>query len=524
MNSEIVAALLNNLTLIIPEAILGVTACILFLGSAFQPSRHLWAFVAVFGLVAAAAALVPAGFGSEHTRAEIFAAPLYVDRLAILVKWMAILGGAILLLASWNEVPDRQAGEYHGCLLLVVAGLCLTGSANELITLFLALELISIPTYVVLYLPRLDNASQEAAAKYFLLSIFSSAFLLFGFSYLYGLAGTTNIPALIDALNQTRSAVQPPVRVPVPALALGALVMMVVGLGFKITAVPFHFYAPDVYQGTPTVVAALLAYVPKVAGFVALFRVLGFVLGGHAGNIPTAYGSQMPILLWILAAVTMSLGNILALLQNNLKRLLAYSSVAHAGYMLIGLAVAYNLSWQSSPGELPPEGNPLPSIPLGVQALLFYLTAYGAMTVGAFGVIAYLSTKERPVEVEDDLAGLGTSHPGIALLMAVFLFSLIGMPLTAGFAGKFWLFFSALSVKGDRAVQFYWLAAVGAINAAIGGWYYLRILSKMYLHSSVRPLGTSQSWPALMAVWVCAGLTLFLGMYPYPFVEFLGQR
>jgi NADH-quinone oxidoreductase subunit N len=409
-------------------------------------------------------------------------------------------------------------------LLLIVAGLCLTGSANELVTLFLALELISIPTYVILYLPRFDNASQEAAAKYFLLSVFSSAFLLFGFSYLYGVTGTTNIPALIDALNQTRSTVRPPMTVPVPALALGALVMIVVGLGFKITAVPFHFYAPDVYQGTATVVAALLAFIPKVAGFVALFRVLGFVLAGQAGNIPTAYGSQLPVLLWILAAVTMTLGNILALLQNNLKRLLAYSSVAHAGYMLIGLAVAYNLSWQAGPGEVPPERDALASIPAGVQAVLFYLTAYGAMTIGAFAVIAFLSTKERPVELEDDLAGLGTSHPGIALIMAVFLFSLIGMPLTAGFAGKFWLFFNALAVKGERATQFYWLAGVGAINAAIGGWYYLRILAKMYLHSSVRPLERAPSWPALMALWVCAFLTIFLGVYPYPFVEFLGQR
>jgi NADH-quinone oxidoreductase subunit N len=519
VNPAIVDALLSMFRPLLPEIVLGLTACVLFVGSAFQPERRLWSFFAMFGLVAAAAVLVPIE-PTALTDAQVYAAPIALDRLGILVKWIAILGGGVLLLASWNEVPQRQSGEYFGCLLLIVAGLSLTGSANELVTLFLSLELISIPTYVLLYLPKNDTPAQEAATKYFLLSVFSTAFLLFGFSYLYGLTGTTNIPALIDAMDQTR-AVKPPSSVPVPALALAALVMIVVGLGFKITAVPFHFYAPDVYQGTSTVVAATLAFVPKVAGFVAFFRILGFVLPRHTAVIPTVFGSQMPILLWILAAVTMTLGNILALLQSNLKRLLAYSSVAHAGYMLIGLAVAYNLGWPTDALEGQPQGEPLAAIPAGVQSVLFYLVAYGAMTVGAFCVIAYLSTPERPVEVEDDLAGLGTSHPGIALVMAIFLFSLIGMPLTAGFAGKWLLFFDALSVEGDRAVQFRWLAGVGAINAAIGGWYYLRILAKMYLHTSVKPLATPKASPALMAMWVCAALTLFLGIYPQPFVRLL---
>jgi NADH-quinone oxidoreductase subunit N len=487
----------------------------------------------MLGLIAAGVAMLHGmpepGTGAteaENARllaAKVFAGPLFFDRLAMIVRWVALIGGAILLLASWDEVPERQAGEYAACLLIIVTGLCLTSSANELVTLFLALELISIPTYVILYLPKYDRPSQEAATKYFLLSIFSSAFLLFGFSYLYGLSGTTNIPALVDALNQTYS-VKPPSAVPVPALALAALVTIMVGIGFRITAVPFHFYAPDVYQGTSTSVAALLAFVPKVAGFVALFRVLGFVLAGRAGGIPTIFGSQMPILLWILAAVTMTLGNILALLQSNLKRLLAYSSVAHAGYMLIGVAVAYNLGWPPNAADAPPQGEPLASIPAGIQSVLFYLFAYGAMTVGAFSVISYLSTTERPVEVEDDLAGLGTSHPGVAFLMALFLFSLIGMPLTGGFAGKWFLFFNALSVEGDRAVQFRWLAAIGAINAAIGGWYYLRILAKMYLHGSVRTLQTSGTRPALVAVWLCAAFTLILGIYADPFVRLLGQR
>src|SRR5262249_47800342 len=171
---------------------------------------------------------------------------------------------------SWDEIPDRVAAEYHACVLVIVAGLCLTGSANELVTLFLALELVSIPTYVLLYLPRTDPAAQEAAMKYFLLSIFSSGMLLFGFSYLYGLAGTANLPALIEALGRSGPG-------GLPGVAQVALVMIVAGLSFRITAVPFHFYAPDVYQGTATAAAALLAFVPKVAGFAALLRLLGFI-------------------------------------------------------------------------------------------------------------------------------------------------------------------------------------------------------------------------------------------------------
>lgn len=526
MNAAFVDALLKTFPPLLPEAILGLAACLIFVGSAFQRDTRLWAYLSLLALAAAAVAVSQTEPTGLLSAAQVYAAPVAADRLGILIKWIALLGGAVLVLASWNEVPLRVSGEYFACLLLIVAGLSLTGSANELVTLFLALELISIPTYVILYLPRYDTPAQEAATKYFLLSIFSSAFLLFGFSYLYGLAGTTNIPALVDALDQTRG-VKPPSSVPVPALALAALVTIMVGIGFRITAVPFHFYAPDVYQGTSTVIAAILAFVPKVAGFVALFRILGFVLPRHTtvfpNVMPTVFGSQMPILFWILAAVTMSLGNILALLQTNLKRLLAYSSVAHAGYMLIGVAVAYNLGWPATPREAQPQGDLLAALPPGVQAVLFYLVAYGAMTIGAFCVLVYLSTPERPVEVEDDLAGLGTSHPGIALVMALFLFSLIGMPLTAGFAGKFWLFLNALAVDGDRALQFRWLAAVGAINAAIGGWYYLRILAKMYLHSSVRPLPAPKLSPVLMAMLLCAGLTLFLGIYPQPFISLLDR-
>ena len=213
---------------------------------------------------------------------------------------------------------------------------------------------------------------------------------------------------------------------------------------------------------------------------------------------------QVPILLWFLAAVTMFVGNVLALLQDNLRRLLAYSSIAHAGYMLVALAAAPFLR----------RTLPMGSDPDGVEALIFYLAAYGAMTVGAFAVIAYLDSARRPVETVDDLAGLGSSHPGIALFMVVFLFSLIGIPLTAGFTGKFLIFFGAMAVPEDQAPKFRLLALLGVINAAIGGWYYLRIVAAMYLRTPLKPLENKRTWPGLATLGICALLTVGLSIPP----------
>jgi NADH-quinone oxidoreductase subunit N len=512
-NEQVVSALLNVYPLIVPEAVLLVGACVLFLGGTFRPGRSLWGAAALVTLAAAGVALwfsPQSPVAPTETRVALFASPLYVDRLAVLIKAVALVGGAVLVLCSWNEVPDRWAAEFHACLLILLAGICLTGSANELVTLFVSLELVSIPTYVLLYLPRYDNPAQEAAMKYFLLSVFSSALLLFGFSYLYGMAGTTNLPALAEVLDRSRSTA-------LPGVALIGLVMVVAGLGFRITAVPFHFYAPDVYQGTTPSAAALLAFVPKVAGFVALLRVLGFVpheivttrgteLLEATGVVPTmVLGAQVPHLLWILATVTMTLGNVLGLLQDNIKRMLAYSSVANAGYMLIGLVVA----------RFQPAGSGA-SYPGGVEAILFYLVAYGAMTVGAFAVLGCLSTPQRPVEKIDDLAGLSRTHPGLALLMVLFLFSLIGLPATAGFVGKLLLFWGAMAVEPNAmdALWFRMLALIGVLNAAIAAWYYLRVAVVMYLRNPLRPLDKVHAWPGLTAVSLCAALTLVAGLYP----------
>jgi NADH-quinone oxidoreductase subunit N len=497
-----VATLRGVFRLVVPEVVLAAFACVLFLGgTGRRGGRDLWGAVALVGLAAAAVALALTRHESLDAAAATVS-PVWPDALTFLVRVLALVGGAALVLLSWHEVPDGLAGEYHGCLLFITAGTALTAAAGELITLFLALELISIPTYVLLYLPRADRPAQEAAVKYFLLSIFSSAILLLGFSYLYGLTGTTNLAAILQTLNVQ----EPSGQSGLPALALVAVVLIVAGLSFRITAVPFHFYAPDVYQGTSTANAALLAFVPKVAGFVALIRLLGLA-GPVTAAAGLSLGMQVMLLLWIVAAITMTLGNVLGLLQDNIQRLLAYSSVAHAGYMLIGLTVVPNLADRTEAAG-------------GAEAVLFYLVAYGAMTLGAFGVVALLNVNGRRVERIDDLSGLGQSHAGLALLMALFLFSLIGLPLTAGFMGKFLLFFGAMVNPASEASLLYRvLAFIGVINAAIGAYYYLRIVGVMYLRNPIRPLEQPRSWAGLVALWACAGVTIWLGAYPAPMLR-----
>jgi len=491
-------------TLAAPEAFLLAVACLIYLGGTLRPSRQLWGSVSLLAL--ALAGLIY-GLAGPFSGGKPTDSPILADSLSLYVKVIAWIGGAVFVLLSWEELRDDVAAEFHACLLILLAGLSLVGSANEMITLFLSLELISIPTYILLYLPRTGSQAQEAAIKYFLLSIFSSGLLLFGFSYLYGISGTTNLTELLSGpiSSKTES---------LPGLFLIGFVMVVAGLGFRLTAVPFHFYAPDVFQGAPTSMAALLAFVPKVAGFAALIRILGFV---HIESVRMVREAPVSMLFVLLSIITMSVGNVLALLQNNLKRILAYSSIAHAGYMLIGFAAAPELVRNRLEGT---------GALNGTDALLFYLVAYGAMTVGAFAVISYLGSGLRPVETVDDVAGLGRTHPGLALTFALFLFSLIGLPATAGFSGKLLLFFSALGVSnspGSELVEirqlFVVLAVVAAINSAISAYYYVRIVAAMFLRESLSPLKPKWQIPALATVAICAIVTIVFGVYPAPLAK-----
>ena len=508
---------------ILPEMVLLGTACLLFVLAVVAPRRSLAFALAFAGLVGAAVLAAcltvpslgaPLGFselgffwdaveGSPHHPRAI--TPFDPTGPAAFVRFVALGFGAVLLLLAWNETRTGYACEYLACQLVAIAGVSLTTRANDIVSLFLSLEMLSIPTYVLLYLPVRNKAGQEAAVKYFLLSILSSAVMLFGFSYLYGQTGTTNLGAIVDTLNDAH-------KTEVGVQALLAIVMVVAGLCFRVTAFPFHFYAPDVYQGGPTGVIAQLAFMPKVAGFLALARVLG-MLYPPLDRLPfDGNATTIPMFLWILSVASMTIGNVFALLQTNVRRMFAFSGVANAGYMLIGFVTASCLPDQASNAQLNQ---------FGLDSMLFYLVAYGLMTVGSFAVLAYLAVGDQPTETLDDLAGLSRTHPAAAGLMALFLFSMIGLPLTAGFAGKMLLFIGAFNVPTTGSLT-EWpqiLAAFAALNAAVAAIYYLRLIGVMYLRSPLQPTVIRSGRAALLAALICGVGTVALGVYPKPLVD-----
>ncbi len=488
--------------LILPEIVLLAAACVNLtvgpflvgdVGHAAEGVRHRWG---IWSLLALAISgwlwLVPV----QVVEASGLA-PFQSDALVWFVRLVTIATGAILVLVNWNQTDDYHSAESHACLLFILAGANLIALANDIVILFLALELVSIPTYLFLYLARRDASGQEATLKYFLLSVFSSALVLYGFSFLYGVAGTTNLTAIHQAL--TAGAFQP-----MPAMLLVSIVTIVAGLAFRVTAVPFHFYAPDVFQGTATSAAALLSFVPKVAGFIALVRILG------QPHITTAFhwslAEKSSDTLFLLAIATMFVGNILALLQTNLRRLLAYSSIAHAGYMLVGLSIAVRLP------QINDDGSAAMSTSVGgLPALLFYLGVYGITTLGVFALIASLSRPEHPLETSYDLAGLSQTHPAGAFLATVLLFGLTGLPPTAGFLGKLTLFLSAWNHGTDFGRR---LAVCLAINAATAAWYYLRLIGVMYLQPSRDDARRTAGIPAFVGVSLCAFASLALFFAP----------
>ena len=374
------------------------------------------------------------------------------------------------------------------------------------------------PTYLFLLLPRRDAPAQEATLKYFLLSIFSSAIVLFGMSYLYGATGTTNLSGIhaafsaahIQPANPDVAVVKPFLTDANPLVAV-ATVMLIAGLGFRLTAVPFHFYAPDVFQGAPTSAAAMLSFVPKIAGFVALLRLMVPATGAEQAISAWTMTPAATPLLWWLAVATMFVGNLMALMQSDIRRLLAYSSVSHAGYMMVGLIVGMEHEVQKA------GANTNAHSVSGIGAMLFYLAVYGAMTLGTFAVLIAAAHTNKRVETFDDLSGLSRTSPALALLLAVFLFSLAGLPPTAGFLGKLNLFFAAWSQGSVEGLESYkWLAVILAINAALGAWYYLKIIGVMFLREPIHrnQQDTVIDTPSLIAAGLCLVGTLGLFFLP----------
>lgn len=479
-----------------PEILVVLTAVVVYVGGAFAAPRASWSWIALAGFGLAGGCLA--------TTAPLASAdPLMIDSLATWTRWLALGLGAALVLLSWRPSNDPDGPEVVGSLMLVVAGMMLVSASGELILMFLGLELISIPTYILLFIGRRTVEGREAAAKYFYLSILASAIFLFGLSFLYGSAGTTSLDVIQARLLDGSS----------PLVAAGqlAIVFIFAGLSFKIAAVPFHFYAADVYQGTTNSNAALLSVAPKLAGFLALIRLVVIATEGvpsHSWRIALA-----------LAVLTMTTGNVLALWQDNLRRLLAYSSVAHAGYMLIGLAVA--LATRSGAGGAFD----------GTTALLFYLLLYAVATLGSFAVLNCLGTKEKPVDHVDELAGLAWSDEPrprmLAWMLAAFMFSLAGIPPLAGFWGKLALFGGALGVRGAEAdvrVWFVALAIFGVLNAAIAAAYYLRIVGVMFFRMPLGKVPATPKRPApLTLALICVLLVLAIGLFPGPWYDSASQ-
>lgn len=498
--SEATALVTGAVRLILPEVALVATVCITLFAAAFLVSergeaphglRHRWGWLALLGWITAAI------LWWQSTPQPVSVGPFVLDDFTWFVRGVMLAAGMVLCLLQWNQADDSRAAECQACLMAIGAGVNLTAAANDLVVLFLGLELISIPTYLFLIMPRRDAPAQEATLKYFLLSIFSSALVLFGMSYLYGATGTTNLQAIYDAFRRTDVDQLPP-------LVAIAEVLLIAGLSFRITAAPFHFYAPDVFQGCQVSGAAMLSVVPKIAGFTALARLLIVPLpAAHAGWLIVP---EVENLLWWLAVITMFTGNLLALVQTDVRRILAYSSVSHAGYMLVGLTIGLHVT----------------TSPNGMEALAFYLAVYGVMTLGAFAALAAAGKPDRKIETVDDLSGLARTRPVVALMLCVCLFSLTGLPPTAGFIGKLNLFLAAWSQSSPEFAQSataglssgQWLTVFLAVNAAISAGYYLKLIGTIVLGEPLRTEQGAAEPVSLLALTICTAATFTLFFAP----------
>jgi NADH-quinone oxidoreductase subunit N len=440
--------------------------------------RNVFSSVTLAGFVAA---LVAAVVANDYPGLS-FSNMLIVDGFATFFRVLVIGVGIFTVLSSSQYLRREHAAsaEYYALLLFSVTGQCVMATANELIMIFIGLEISSIATYILAGYLRDDKRNNEAALKYFLLGSFATAFLLYGIAWIYGTTGSTNLGDIRNFLATGGSARN-------LTLAGTAAALMFVGFAFKVSAAPFQIWAPDVYQGAPAPVTLFMSAGPKAAAFAVFLRVF-----------TTAFGpitNRWEPFVWSSALLTMLIGNFAALLQTNIKRMMAYSSIAHAGYVMVAIA-AHNQ--------------------VGVAAAMFYLAAYSFMNIGAFAVITHFSRQgEKYVKIED-LAGLGWKQPGTAALFSIFLMSLIGVPLTGGFFGKFYIFKAALDA------DLVWLTILGLLSSAVAAYYYLRIIVVMYMQEpgestlTLEPLS-----PGIRTtLWAAALGTLILGIFPSLLLNF----
>src|SRR5215831_3582370 len=456
---------------ILPELVLTGGSLVVLIADVLLPrGSKLLGWITLLAIAATMASLAP--FTSTHV--EVAHGLLAVDRFALFFKALFLGAAAITVLISMKylEIEGVSPGEYYFLILCTTLGMMVMASGIDLISIFIGLETMAVSFYILAGFIKPNQRSNEAAVKYFLLGAFSLGILLYGMSLMYGLSGTTNLRAMATLFQgQERD----------PRLVL-AVILVVAGVGFKIAAVPFHMWAPDVYEGAPTPITAFLSVGSKAASFAMLLRI--FIEG-----MPSM-SADWRLLFWVLSIVTMTVGNVAAVTQSNVKRMLAYSSIAHAGYLLIGI-VAAGAGYSR-----------------GVTATLVYLFIYAFMQLGAFAVVVLMRRQDIIGDELKDLSGLYRRRPVAAFAMLLFMLSLGGIPPTAGFMGKFWLFSAAVESG------YVWLAVIAVLNSAVSLYYYIRIVVFMYLRKETtgsEPV-TSPALQVTLALAVAA--TLILGMYP----------
>jgi len=462
---------------ILPELVLSVFGMLIMVVDPLLDEENSHRSLGTIALIGTLAALGSTFWMAQYP-GTAFWNMVRVEGFSIFFHYLVIAIAAVAILSSFEylRVQRIRAGEYYGLILFGTVGMCLMSSAIELVLIFIALEISSISTYVLAGLRRREASSSEASLKYFLLGSFATAFFLYGVALMFGATGSTNIDAIGEVLRSGN----------VPVLAYVATALMFVGLGFKVASAPFHVWTPDVYEGAPAPVVGLMSTGPKAAAFAVLIRVM------FEANAPGRFW-----LIWVSAALSMTLGNVAALVQDNVKRLLAYSSIAHAGYLLVAFAAQ-------------PE--------LGTSAAMFYTAAYAAMNVGAFAVVSHFANAGEKYVTLEDYAGLGRKSPVLAATFTFFLMSLIGIPITGGFFAKFYVLSAAL--KSDLVG----LAIILVLNSALGAYYYLRIIVMMYMRE---PRGEVPVTPvpaaAGLAIAMCMLATLYLGVVPGPVLDYAAQ-
>jgi NADH-quinone oxidoreductase subunit N len=471
-----------NLVALVPELILVITAILVMAFDIFVDDKRIMGYVSLLGL--AVAAVVCAGMLGRPPRAIQDMAVSDGYSLVLNLIFITTAALSVLIALSYLGDKDMQRGEYYTLLLFATAGMMLMGAATDLIIVFLGLEIMSIALYILAAFNRRQMSSGEAGMKYFILGAFASAFFLYGAALLYGATGSTNLKAIGDWFTPARGNLDDPI-------ALVGLGLLLIGFAFKVAAVPFQWWTPDVYHGAPTSVTAFMSVGAKAAGFAALIRILMVSFG-------QVFTLDWQIAIAVLAVLTMTGGNIAALAQKDVKRMLAYSSIAHAGYILVGVASASMA---------------------GVKAVLFYLMAYAFMNIGAFAVITVLERRGAVGSDVSDYAGLGRRQPFLALAMTLFMFSLTGIPPFVGFWGKLYVFNAAVEANMS------WLAVVGVINSAISAFYYVGVVVQMMMRppieakEGVEAIPVNLTGPMTVTLAVAAIVTVILGVWPTPLVD-----